>query len=95
VVHVRLDELKRLILDHPDCLWINELLEALHLLPGDAFTAFGGLKCFLEDALDISHALDALSHAQAEVTEPLVVECDGPVLAQELNNVGNDALLVP
>lgn len=94
VVHVCLDELKGLVLDHPDSLWINKLLEVLHLLPGDAFAIFGGLKCFLEDALDVSHALNTLSHAQAEVTEPLVVECDGPVLAQELNDVGDDALLV-
>jgi len=55
---------------------------------------FGGIKCLLEDLLDISHALNALSHAQAEVTEPLVVECDSPVLAQELNNVGDNALLI-
>lgn len=94
MVHICLEELEGLILDHPDCLWIDELLELLHLLPGDAFAVFGGLKCFLEDVLDISHALNALSHAQAEVAEPLVVECDAPVLAQELNDVGDNALLV-
>ena len=94
MVHVGLDELKGLVLDHPDSLWINKLLVLLHLLPGDAFAVFGRVECFLKDALDISHALNALSHAQAEVTEPLMVKCDTPVLTQELNDVGDNALLI-
>ena len=89
MIHVRLNELKGLILDHLDRLLTHNCLEALHLFSGDALPIFGRLKCFLEDALDILHALDALSHAQAEVAEPLVVECDRPVLAQELHNVGD------
>ena len=94
VVHVCLDKLEGLVLDHLDCLWINKFLEVFHLFPRDALTIFGGLKCFLKNALNISHALNTLSHAQAEVTEPFMVKCDGPVLTKELNNVGNYALIV-
>lgn len=94
MVHVCLNELESLVLDHPDCLWIDHLFEFLHLLPSDAFSVLGGLECFLKNALDISHALDALSHSQAEVTEPLVVESNGPVLTQEFNHVRDNALLV-
>ena len=93
MVHVCLNKLKGLVLDHPDSLWINKLLEVLHLLSSNALTIFGRLKCFFEDALDVSHALNTLSHAQAEVTKPLVIKCDCPVLAEELNDVGNDALI--
>ena len=94
MVHVCLDELKRLILDHPDCLRIDVLLELINLLSCDALTVLRGLESFFEDRLDISHSLNALSHAQAEVTEPLVVESDGPVLAEEFYHVRNDALIV-
>jgi hypothetical protein len=38
--------------------------------------------------------LSALSHPEAEVTEPFVIECNGPVFAEELYDVWNDSLLV-
>ena len=64
------------------------------MISGDTFTVFGGLEGFLKDALDILHSLDTLSHAEAEISEPLVVHGDSPVLAEELNDVRNDSLVV-
>lgn len=51
----------------------------------------GGLEAFDDDCNNIGETLDALSHAQAEIAEPLVVETNGPVLGQEFNNVGDYA----
>lgn len=50
---------------------------------------------FLDDVVDVWGVLDSLAHAQAEVAEPLVIKPDGPVFAQELHHVRDDASLVP
>ena len=94
MVHVCLNELKSFILDHPSRLWVNQLLEFFHLISGDSLAVLGRLESLFKDILDVSHALNALSHSQAEVSEPLVVDCDGPVLAEELYDVWNDSLIV-
>ena len=94
MIHVCLNELKSLVLDHSCRLWLNKLLEVVHLFSGNAFSILGGFKGSLEDVLDVGHSLDALSHSQAEVTEPLVIDCDSPVLTEEFNGVWNDALIV-
>ena len=47
-----------------------------------------------DNLLDIIEGLDTLAHAEAEVTEPLMVEGDGPVLAEEFHSIGDDVVLV-
>lgn len=46
------------------------------------------------DLLDVVQVANGVTHAQAEVPEPLVVESDSPILAQELNDVRNNASFV-
>jgi hypothetical protein len=95
VVHVGLEELQGLVLDHSHSCWVYQLSELLDLVVRDTLAVLGGLKSLLQNSLNIGHALSTLSHAEAEVSEPLVVECNGPVLAEELNSIWNNALLVP
>ena len=45
--------------------------------------------------LNVVQSLDTLSKPEAEVTEPLVVESDRPILAEELDSVRNNVILVP
>ena len=94
VVHVGLDELQGFFLDHSLSMRIHHLLEFHDLLSGNAFALFGHLKGFLQNSLDVSHALSSLSHAEAEVAEPLVIKCNSPVFTEELNCVWNDTLFV-
>ena len=97
VVHVGLDELKGLLLDHASCLGLKHATELLDHVSADALALLAG-ACLVEgvsdDLLDIVESLDTLAHAQCEVAEPLVVQRDGPVLAEELYSVGDDAVLV-
>ena len=95
MVHVGLDELKGLVLNHLHGLRVELVAQLLDLVTAQAFALLVGfLKCLANDCLDISETLYALPHTQAEVSEPLVVEGDGPVLAQELNGVGNDVVVI-
>ena len=94
MIHICLDELQGLILDHPDSLRLNQLLEVLDLVSSDTLTILCGLEGLLQDALNVRHVLNGLAHSEAEVSEPLVVESDSPVLAEELHDVWDDALLV-
>ena len=94
MIHICLDEFQGLVLDHSDCARVNHLLEVVNLISGDTLSILSCLESPLKNALDVCHLLDTLSHSEAEVSEPLVVESDGPVLAQELNDVRNNALLV-
>lgn len=94
MVHVGLDELQGFVLDHSSRCWVNVLLELFHLFSSDTFTVLGGLEGLLKDTLDILHSLDTLSHAEAEVSEPLVVHGDSPVFAEEFGDVRNDSLVV-
>ena len=93
MVHVHLDELEGLVLDHLDGLGIEELAQVAELFSGDSIAVLGALEGLLQDGLHVSQALNAVTHAQAEVTEPLVVESHGPVLGEELHHIRNDALL--
>lgn len=43
----------------------------------------------------LRHTLGTLSHAQAEIAEPLVIQSNCPILAEEFNHIWNDTLLVP
>ena len=94
MVHVGLDELQGFILDHSSRVGVKILLEIIHLLSGDTFTVFGSLEGFLQNALDVLHRLNTLSHAEAEVSEPLVVHSDCPVLTKEFGDVWNDSLVI-
>ena len=49
----------------------------------------------MEKLLHVCETLDAMSHSEAEVTEPFVVESDGPVLAEEFDGAGNYVRLEP
>ena len=89
VVHVCLDELKCLVFDVLDCLVIEFLSQVLNLLACDALAVLSCLETFDNDRDHIGETLDALSHAQAEIAEPLVVKTNSPVLREELNNVGD------
>jgi len=94
VIHICLDELQGFVLDHPDSVRLDHLLEIVNLLSIDTLTVLSGLEGLFKDALDVSHALNTLSHSKTEVSEPLVVESNSPVLTQELNDVRNNTLLV-
>jgi len=95
VVHVGLDELECLVLDHLHSLAVQLVAQLLDLVAAQTLALLVGLvERLANDCLDISKALDALPHAQAEVSEPLVVEGNGPVLTQELDGVRNDAIVI-
>lgn len=95
VVHVGLDELEGLLLDHANGLAIDHGVELLDQLAADALPLLRGLvEGVADDLLHIIEGLDALAKAEAEVPEPLVVESDRPVLAKELNRVRDDVVLV-
>ena len=94
VIHVGLDELERLVLDHADGLVVELGAELQNLLTRQALTLGCGFESRVGDLLDVVQVANCVTHAQAEVPEPLVVESDSPVLAQELNDVRDDASLV-
>ena len=73
VVHVGLDELQGVVLHYPHGLGVQLPSEFGHLLPRDSLAVFRYFECLLEDILHLGHSLDALTHAEAEVAEPLVV----------------------
>ena len=95
MVHVGLDELQSLILDGLDSSRVHVAAQLFKLLAGQSLALFDGLLCgFLKDFIHIRAFLNIFPHAEAEVSEPLMVEGDGPVLTEEFDNVGNDASLV-
>jgi hypothetical protein len=81
MVHVGLDELERLILNHPNCLVIQLRAEQGQLFWREALLVLGGLEGSCKDLLNVLESADRSTHAQAEVSEPLMVECDCPVFA--------------
>ena len=94
MIHVGLDELKCFIFDHPDCLIVELLAELSQLFSGKSLAVFGSFEGGSKDLLHIFESTDSSAHTEAEVTEPFVVESDGPVLTQELHDVGNNTSLV-
>lgn len=93
VVHVGLHELECLVFNHLDSLGVKLVAPLLDLIAAESLALILGLvKRLPDDLLDIRQSLDALSHAQAEVSEPFVIEGNGPVLTQELNSVRNDTI---
>lgn len=95
VVHVGLDELEGLLFDHASSLSLKHAVELLDHVAADALPLLASLvECMANDLLHVVESLDTLTHTQAEVAEPLVVECDGPVLAQELDGIWDDAIIV-
>ena len=95
VVHVGLDELKGLLLDHAGCTWLKHGAKLLNHVSANALPLLAGLvEGMADNLLDIIEGLDTLAHAEAEVTEPLMVEGDGPVLAEEFHSIGDDVVLV-
>ena len=94
VVHVSLNELQSLILDHLDSVLVKHGRELLDVVSAKTLALLAGLiEGKANNVLDIVETLDALTHAQAEVSEPLVVEGNGPVLAEELHCVWNDSVV--
>lgn len=63
----------------------------MNLVAGNALSMLCGGKSIVEDVDYVRQSFDSFSHSQAEVSEPLVVKTDRPVLTQELNYVGDDA----
>lgn len=94
VVHVCLDELERFIFDHADGLIVELGAELENLFSRQALTLRCGFERRVGDLLDVVQVTNGVTHAQTEVTEPLVVESDSPVLTQELNNVRDNTSLV-
>jgi len=95
VVHVCLYEFEGLFLDHAHCLRVEHSFEILDEFAADSLTLLAGLVEGVSDnLLHVVEALDSLAHTQAEVAEPLVVKCDCPVFAQELNRVRDNVVLV-
>ena len=95
MVHVSLDELERFIFNHLGCFWVKHTAQLLDLLTAETFTFFVSLiERLSNNVLNISKALDALSHAKAEVSEPFVVQSNSPVFAEELDSIWNDAIFI-
>ena len=80
MVHVNLDEFEGLIFNHLDGLGVEQFAEVAELLSRYSFSILSILESLLEDSLDVSQPLNAVTHAQTEISEPFVVECHGPVL---------------
>ena len=89
--HVGLDELEGLLLDHASGLSLEHSVELIDHVEADTLYLLAGL---VERVLHVVESLNTLAHTQALVTEPLVVERDGPVLAQEIDCVQDDAIVV-
>ena len=82
MVHVCLYEFEGLFLYHSDCLRIKHASELLDKIAADALSLLAGLvEGMSNDPLHVIKGLDSLTHAQAEVTEPLMVKCYRPVFA--------------
>ena len=93
VIHVGLNELEGLLFDHASSLSLKHSAELLDHVAADTLPLLAGLvERVANDLLHVVESLDTLAHTQAEVSEPLVVECDGPVLAQELDSVRDDVV---
>ena len=95
VIHVGLDELKGLFFDHAGGLSLEHTAQLLDHVTTDTFPLLASLvEGVAYDLLHVVEGLDTLAHSQAEVAKPLVVECNGPVLTQELNRVRDNAVIV-
>lgn len=94
MVHVGLDEFECLILNHLNGCGRQRNGKFLDLLAGQTLAVTCHLERLANELLDVFESLDSLTHAEAEVAEPLVVECDCPVFGEELDHVGNDSFLV-
>ena len=74
VVHVRLDELKSLILDHTSRLAVNHTTQLLYHFSADALPLLARLiESMANNLLHVVQSLDALTQPQGEVSKPLVV----------------------
>ena len=74
VVHVGLEELQSLLLNHASRLALKHAAQLLDHVTTDALSFLARLiEGVPDDLLHVVEGLDALAHAQAEVSEPLVV----------------------
>ena len=80
MIHVNLDEFEGLIFNHLDGLGVEQFAEVAELLSCYSFSILGILEGLFEDSLNVSQPLNAVTHAQTEISEPLVIECHCPVL---------------
>ena len=94
MVHVGLHEFECLVLDHLNRRFAQVAGQLLDLLAGQTLAVTSHLERLANELLHVFESLDTLTHAEAEVAEPLVVEGDGPVLGEELGHVGDDTALV-
>lgn len=94
MVHVCLDKLEGLILDHPNCFLVKHLLVFFKLLPWQTLTVLGGFERLVTNLLHIRKTTDSSTHAEAEISEPFVVKGDGPVFGEELNHIWNNTSCV-
>lgn len=81
MVHVGLNELEGLSLDHLGDLRVEAILDLLHGIPADALSLRSVVPCLFQEGLDFGKSLDALPHPQAEIAKPLMIKSNGPVLA--------------
>lgn len=94
VVHVSLDELKSLLFDHASRLTLEHAAELLNQVSADTLALFCLVEGMSDDFLNIIQSLNALTHTEGEVAEPLVIQGDGPVFAKEFDSIGNDVVLI-
>jgi hypothetical protein len=90
MVHIGLDELECLVFDVLYRLVIKFLTQVLNLLACNALAVLRCLEAFNDDCNHVRETLDSLSHSEAEIAEPFVIETNSPVLRKEFNNVGYD-----
>jgi hypothetical protein len=93
MIHVDFDKFERFIFDHLDSLGVEKFAQVAELLACDAVSILGALESLFKYGLDVPESLDAVTHAEAEIAEPFVVECHGPVFGEELYDIRDDALL--
>ena len=95
MVHVGLDELEGFFFNHTSCLRLEHTSKLLDQVTADTLALLTGLvECMSDDLLNIIQSLNALSHTQAEISEPLVIQSNSPVFREELNCVVNDVSIV-
>lgn len=94
MVHIGLEELKSLLLDHASRLTLEHAAELLDQVSADTLALFCLVEGMSNNFLNIIQSLNALTHTKGEVAEPLVIEGDGPVFAEEFDSIGDDVVLV-
>ncbi len=79
VVHIGFNEFESFIFDHLHCLLIQLGTQFAQLRARKTKASLCLIEGLLQDRLDVGQSTDTLTHTQAEVTEPFMVQRNSPV----------------